>query len=165
MSVHQDMEKMRHRKSKTLTERTRGFRSEELLFQPWFLPQRVAFAIRSLAPINYHLKMRHMFDDYGCMICGKDHDYGSIGMCLPCFTKVRKRLERSVRIRQRPKSEQRFYQHLFRQGKLAAALLRNFSAGKRGASRRRHAGGILPMNPVDEALSPCAQRVLDSLVQ
>lgn len=164
MNVHQGTQRRSRRKSKTASERTCGFSSEELLFQPWFLPQRVAFAIRSLAPINYHLKMRHMFDDYGCMICGKDHDYGSIGMCLPCFTKMRKRLERSVRIRQRPEAEQRFRQELFRQGKLAAKLLRNFSPEKHGASRRRHIGGILPMNPVDEALGPHSQRILDSLV-
>jgi hypothetical protein len=103
------------------------FTSAELVLQPWFLPQRVAFAIRALAPPDYHLKMRHFFNDYGCMICKKDHDYGSNGMCTGCCMQVRKRLARSVRMRLKPKAERRFDLGLIRQAKLAEKLLKPFS--------------------------------------
>lgn len=142
----------------TLT-KSPSFSPDELMFQPWFLPKRVAFAIRALAPPDYHLKMRHFFDDYGCMICKKDHDYGSNGMCRPCCMSARKKLARSVRIRLKPKSQRRFALSLIRQANLAKKLLRRFSPENSGTTTASSFYRLRPINPVDEALGPHSQRV------
>jgi hypothetical protein len=131
----------------------------ELLFQPWFLPKRVAFAIRGLIPRDYYLKMRYLFDDYGCMICKKDYNYGSNGMCFNCCRQVRKKLMRSVRLRAKPKSERHFDLGLIRQEKLARKILRNCLTDSVASRQRNRIGGIRPANPVDEALSPQSQRI------
>ena len=133
------------------------FSSDELLLQPWFLPGKIAFAIRSLAPPDYHLKMRYFFDDYGCMVCRRDHDYGSNGMCHNCMTKIRKKLTRSVRLRLKRPEQRRFDLGLVRQAKLANKLLKSF-AEKPNASQRSRIRVLRPMNPVDEALGPDSLR-------
>jgi len=149
------------RKADMALSRPPRFSPDELVMQPWFLPHRVAFAIRSLSPPDYRHKMRHFFDDYGCMICKQDHDYGSNGMCRRCCMAVRKRLARSVRMHSRHKSKRRFDLGLIRQAKLAQKLLRAFPNADRGPtySLNRGLDGFRPMNPIDEALGPHSLRV------
>ena len=57
---------------------------DTVIFQPWFLPQRIGFAIHSLVPPFFWNKTRYFFDDYGCMICGTGT--GS------CYGRIRKKL-------------------------------------------------------------------------
>lgn len=144
-------------KSGKTAKKSRHFSSDELVLQPWFLPQRAAFAIRGLAPPDYRHKMHHFFDDYGCMICKKDHSYGSNGMCVTCYMNVLKKLARSVRVRSKPKSQRRFDLGLIRESKLAKKLLRNFSLGNHGPTPRHGPNRFRAINPVDEALGPYSQ--------
>ncbi len=62
----------------------------DVFLQPWFLPQQTAFAIRNLLPAEHRHKMRHYFDDYGCLKCGKTAvRYGSNAMCKICVQQVK----------------------------------------------------------------------------
>src|SRR5579872_1233871 len=72
---------------------------DDVLFQPWFLPKRTAYAIRSLLPTNFWRKMRHYFDDYGCLICESRTGYHSNGLCQRCHNKIQARLTRSIKRR------------------------------------------------------------------
>jgi len=125
--------------------------AEKVLFQPWFLPQRVTFAIHSLVPPDFWNKMRNFFDDYGCMICEKDFDYHSNGMCKSCFDKTRKKLLMSVKRRLGRERHKRLDLELFRQEKLAKRLLKPF-ASSAGPRQRRSADIHRTANPVYEAL-------------
>jgi hypothetical protein len=101
---------------------------EEVLLQPWFLPQRIAVAIHSLVPTDFWNKMRHFFDDYGCIVCEKEFDYHSNGMCKRCYDRTRKKLFLSVRRHAGRGKKLRLDLELFRQEKLAKKLLARFSA-------------------------------------
>jgi len=62
----------------------------DIFLQPWFLPLHTAVAVRKLLPAEHHHKMRHYFDDYGCLKCGKTNvRYGSNAMCKPCAQRVK----------------------------------------------------------------------------
>jgi hypothetical protein len=126
--------------------------AEKVLLQPWFLPQRVTYALHGMLPPAFWKKMRNFFDDYGCMICGTDTGYHSNGMCLRCHNKVRKRLIQSVKRHLGRDSKQRLDLELLRQGKLAKKLLKGFSHQAPSGRRRI---GISRNNPVYEAL--CAR--------
>jgi hypothetical protein len=72
--------------------------SDRAMLQPWFLPRHVSVAIRRLLPDESTRKMRHFFDDYGCLRCDrKDIPYGSNGMCYKCFDMVRRKLKWSMK--------------------------------------------------------------------
>ena len=67
------------------------------MFQPWFLPFRIARAISSLLPADYRKRMRDCFDDYGCMRCGRlEVPYQSNGMCSRCVENVTRRIKNSA---------------------------------------------------------------------
>jgi hypothetical protein len=126
---------------------------EKVLFQPWFLPKRVTFAIHSLVPPAFWTKMRNFFDDYGCIICGKETGYHSNGMCKNCFDKTRKKLAQSVKRHLGPARRRRIDLELFRQQKLAKKLLGRFCDSNQASKRRRRIGVPTPANPVYEALT------------
>jgi len=121
-------------------------------FQPWFLPQRIAFAIHGLVPVHFQKKMRYFFEDYGCMICGTESRYHSNGMCRLCYARTLKRIQLSVRRRSRANPRQRLDLLLFRQEKLARRLLKDFPQKRFVHPKARR---IEPerCNPVYEALS------------
>jgi hypothetical protein len=125
---------------------------ETVLFQPWFVPQHIAYAIHGLVPPLFWRKMRYFFDDYGCLICGVESGYHSNGMCGVCYPRIRKKMMLSVKRRSRSNPRQRLDLVLFRQEKLAGKLLGRFSRGRR---RGRGARRTEPerCNPVYEALS------------
>src|SRR6185312_16186785 len=72
---------------------------DEVLLQPWFLPKQTAYKIRSLLPPNFWAKMRHYFDDYGCLICESRTHYRSNGLCKRCRNRVQTRLAFSIKRR------------------------------------------------------------------
>ncbi len=73
---------------------------DNVFMQPWFLPRKLALAIRDLLPPEHRHKMRYYFEDYGCLICGKkDVPYGSNAMCRSCATGVKYRLFFAMRRR------------------------------------------------------------------
>jgi hypothetical protein len=126
---------------------------ESVLFQPWFLPKQVAFAIHELVPADFWNKMRHFFDDYGCMICGREKGYYSNGMCHKCNRVIRSKLLLSVKRHYAKQPRRRLDLELFRQEKLAKRLLGRFAARHRKPSRRRRSEMVLPHNPIYEALA------------
>lgn len=142
------------RKAKIIAKKPHRLTSDELLFQPWFLSKRVQLAIRSLLPHSYQGRMRNMFDDYGCMVCGSDEHHFSNGMCNRCSAKVRRRLVSSARRRLKSSLEQRVNLDLIRQERLAKKLLGRFSPKHRVACQRRRPDVVRLPNPIDEALGP-----------
>jgi hypothetical protein len=126
--------------------------AETVLLQPWFLPQRVAFAMHSLVPVAFWRKMRNVFDDYGCLICGAEANYHSNGMCTACYRRTRKKVLRSARRHATQSNDARLDLELFRQQNLARKLLSRFvlDDAERPKSKRI---GIVQHNPVYEALA------------
>jgi hypothetical protein len=131
--------------------------SNEVLLQPWFLPQRVQQAIRSLVPSNYWHTMRDFFDDYGCMVCGADQGYKANGMCHRCYERIKDKVRASARRRLKSTQEQRIDLDLLRKAKIARKLLARFSAKNRATSERRRIDTARSGNPVDEALGPTSE--------
>jgi hypothetical protein len=125
---------------------------ETVLFQPWFLPQHIAFTIHGLVPKHFWNKMRYFFDDYGCMICGTDLRYHSNGMCRICYVRIRKKIMLSVKRRSRSDPHDRLDLVLFRQTKLARKLLAGFSHGRKRHPKARRTEPARS-NPIYEALS------------
>lgn len=132
---------------------------DKVLLQPWFLPSRIAVRIHELVPLVFYKKMRYFFDDYGCMVCGKDREYHSNGMCVDCHHRVIRRLARSVKRRSRFRPYRRLDHELLRQEKLARKLLSRFSVRKSPITRRRP-HELWTHNPVYEALCPRMERSL-----
>lgn len=96
--------------------------TEELLLQPWFLPKPIARKMRSLLPPDFRKRLRDMFEDYGCLRCGrKDIPYQSNGMCRMCMLKVFHRIKMSANRRLK--------------GRLAASYGNDFIAKERGARK------------------------------
>ena len=126
--------------------------AEGVLLQPWFLPKRVADAIHRLVPIDYWNKMRRVFDDYGCILCGTESNYHSSGMCASCYTKTRKKVLFSARRHAARGQKLRLDLELFRQEKLAKKLLCSFAV-ESATSRKNPRLRIVQNNPVYEALA------------
>lgn len=125
---------------------------DKILLQPWFLPQRIAFAIHALVPPDYWYKMRYFFDDYGCLICGRESNYHSNGMCKSCYDKVRKKLIASLKRRWGSRPNRRLDLVLLRQEKLAKKLLKRFARPQPLGPRRYNLTIPPRSNPVYEAL-------------
>jgi hypothetical protein len=126
---------------------------DAVLLQPWFLPKKIADAIRGMIPESFHRKMRFYFEDYGCMLCGRESLHHSNGMCHPCYQKVLSRMKKSIKRRIREESGQRLDLVLFRQQKLAKKLLKGFAPGNTVPSGRLTLQIYRPVNPVYEAFS------------
>lgn len=72
----------------------------ELALQPWFLPNEISTAIRSLIPFMHIRKMRFYFEDYGCIRCRRRNvPYGNNGFCHKCSQLVVYRTLRSLKTR------------------------------------------------------------------
>jgi len=123
---------------------------DDVLLQPWFLPKRIADAIRGMVPAGFFNKMRYFFDDYGCMICGQESAYHSNGMCLHCYQKVLRRIKKSAGRRARGKRDKRLDLVIFRQQKLARSLLRGLIPEKKVPGEKLTLQMFRPSNPVYE---------------
>jgi hypothetical protein len=126
--------------------------ADDVILQPWFLPQRVAFAIQSLVPRDFWRKMRNVFDDYGCIVCGTESNYHSNGMCALCFNRTRRKIRLSARRHAVRGRKPRLDLELFRQERLARKLLARFAAASSTAPKKRRLQ-VIPHNPVYEALA------------
>ena len=124
----------------------------EVLLQPWFLPQKAAFAILGLVPIDFRKKMGYYFEDYGCMICKVESGHHSNGMCVRCCQLVRQRLAHSVARRSESGRRPRLDLAMFRQERIAKKLLTKFSE-RAHTPRRRSAELPAKYNPVYAALA------------
>ncbi len=130
---------------------------DEVLLQPWFLPRRTADGIRGIVTANFHRKMHYYFDDYGCMLCGKESEYGSNGMCRDCYKRVLFRLKHSVMRRRERKPSMRLDLILFRQQKLAKTLLQGLAPVQKVPRERLTLKTYRTLNPVYEAFHAHAQ--------
>jgi hypothetical protein len=124
----------------------------EVLLQPWFLPQKAAFAILGLVPIDFRKKMGYYFEDYGCIICKVESGHHSNGMCVRCCQLVRERLAHSVARRSESGRRPRLDLAMFRQERIAKKLLTKFSE-RAHTPRRRSAELPAKYNPVYAALA------------
>lgn len=140
------------------------FTSNELVFQPWFLPRHSRFAINSLIPPGYRNKMHAYFQDYGCMVCGvMDAAYCANGMCIQCHQTVVRRLKRSVKRRMTGEPDDRADLFMLRRAKLAKRLLGRFSRKWRARRFRNRPDLPLSSNPIDEALGFLSPVIQDNL--
>src|SRR5271170_2629928 len=83
------------RRRRKMTTASYAALAEGVLLQPWFLPQRTTLAIHRLVPVDFWKKMRNVFDDYGCIVCGTESNYHSNGMCRSCYRRTREKDEDS----------------------------------------------------------------------
>lgn len=80
--------------------RAEGDPREFAMLQPWFLPFEVAYAVKRLIPREYLSRMRWMFEDCGCILCGrKSVTYGGNGFCRNCRWGLLKRMIASMKKR------------------------------------------------------------------
>jgi hypothetical protein len=126
--------------------------AQKVLLQPWFLPKRVACAIHALVPPDFYNKMRYCFDDYGCIVCEKESNYFSNGMCKPCFDRTKRKLVQSVKRRLKSNPAGRLDIALFRQERLAKKLLGRFAGSHRRPSRKSRIDISPETNPIYELL-------------
>jgi hypothetical protein len=74
--------------------------NEEIFLQPWFIPRHIYLEIRKLLPNIHLMKMRHYFEDYGCLKCGDRRViYGANGLCERCTVLIRGRVVRALKRR------------------------------------------------------------------
>lgn len=137
----------------TTSKSTPSSPADDVLLQPWFLPKRIADAIRGIVSPAYHARLRYYFEDYGCMICKCETIYHSNGMCAPCFKKVLNRLKKSVRRRFKSESQPRLDLVIFRQQKLAKSLLKDFVPENKAPAQRLTLQVYRRTNPVYAAFS------------
>jgi hypothetical protein len=100
---------------------------DEVFMQPWVVPKPIYLAIRRLLPNIHLMKMRHYFDDYGCLRCSNtDALYGASGLCHSCNVIVRSRILAGLKKRLKKahvKWEETVSEHFFDQMNLAQLIL------------------------------------------
>jgi hypothetical protein len=108
-------------------EQTLAILHDEVFMQPWFVPKPIYMAIRRLLPNIHLMKLRHYFDDHGCIRCGKtDAIYGASGFCYSCNVIVRSRILMSLKKRLKKahvKWKETASDHFFDQMNLAQLIL------------------------------------------
>ncbi len=124
---------------------------DELLLQPWFLTRRVQRAVNALIPPNYRQRMRDFFEDYGCMICGRNQGYFANGMCVVCNGRIRRKFFASAARRLPTILQKRVDLGLLRKATLAKRLLEDFLRESSTGPKRPSALARL-QNPVDLVL-------------
>jgi hypothetical protein len=128
---------------------TKRLSKEELMFQPWFLPARVALLIRWLVPPDYRQRMHDYFNDYGCMRCGKfDGEYRSNGMCHPCMSTVFSRLESCAWRRTNGVLSKRYGEQFVKKAQEASKLLQGLRPPKARVSPKGRMKSVQLNSPV-----------------
>ncbi len=96
----QSQRKVTRRPSTKSHARADGDPRELAMLQPWFLPLEIAYAVKQLIPREYLSRMRWMFEDFGCILCGtKSVRYGGNGFCRDCRWGLLKRMIASMKKR------------------------------------------------------------------
>ena len=100
---------------------------DEVFMQPWFVPKSIYLAIRRLLPNIHLMKMRHYFDDYGCLRCSNTNTiYGASGFCHSCNIIVRSRIMASLKkrlMKAHVRWKETMSEHSFDQMNLAQLIL------------------------------------------
>lgn len=102
-TIHGDRQPMTSALSRTNPEENQmRISSDDLLMQPWFLPNGIAAKIAKLIPPGYRGKLHRCFRDFGCFRCDrKKVPYGSIGFCERCRTRIGERMRQSLKRHQK----------------------------------------------------------------
>jgi|ERR1700693_1507361 len=67
--------------------------ADSSILEPFFQSKRRSYEIRRQQDVVQQRKFRAYFDDWSCMVCGKeDAGYGSHGMCKTCYGRVDQRM-------------------------------------------------------------------------
>ncbi len=123
----QPQRKITRRTSTKSRSRAEGDPRELAMLQPWFLSSEIAYAVKRLIPRAYMSRMLWMFEDYGCILCGrKSVTYGGNGFCRICHWGLLKRMTASMK--KRFGSPEKFLRpkpkvHVIDSGALARKLL------------------------------------------
>jgi hypothetical protein len=126
-------------------------KDDETILLPWFLTKRATFAIRANVPKHYQTRMRHYFDDYGCLRCGiRRGQHCGNGLCHRCSSLVLTRLKRSYERRARPKRS-RYAKDLLSKAHEAKALLKDLLHWRGPAPIRSRIKTSSSQNPALEA--------------
>lgn len=72
---------------------------DSLVFEPWFLPHKITYAIRALLPPEHRLKLRDYFAEWGCMRCESRERHWSSGLCERCYCILHSRIRVCLRRR------------------------------------------------------------------
>ena len=111
---------------------------DELLLQPWFLPGRIAKAIRSLLPADFRRRLHDVFDDYGCIRCGRTTvPYQSHGMCKRCSNSLTHMINTAASLRSKERLSRRYGKDFVANERSAKRLLRGFASKTSQRPRRR----------------------------
>ena len=122
--------------------RAEGDPRELAMLQPWFLSSEIAFAVKRLIPRAYMSRMLWMFEDYGCILCGrKSVTYGGNGFCRNCRWELLKRMIASMK--KRFGSPEKFLRpkpkvHIIDSGALARELLADLVSARSSKIGRAH---------------------------
>lgn len=108
--------------------RPKKINTGDLLLEPWFLPKRIAQAIRGLLPPDYRRRLHDAFDDYGCLRCGRTRiPYGSHGMCEKCAIAIYHMLYTAANRRSKQRVMRRYGKDFVLNERTAKKLLREFA--------------------------------------
>lgn len=72
---------------------------DSIVFEPWFVPHKITYAIRALLPPEHRLKLQDYFAEWGCMRCGNRERHWSSGFCEKCYSTIHSRLRVCLRRR------------------------------------------------------------------
>ena len=135
------------------TKRRDKIKDDESLLLPWFLTKRATIAIRSNVPKHYQIRMRHYFDDYGCLRCSTHRgQHKSNGLCNRCTGLILARLKRGYERRERPRLSH-YAKDLLNKAHDAEALLKDLLHGKGPASLSSRIKTSSSQNPALEVFS------------
>ena len=125
---------------KAFAEHFGRYKDADIVLQPWFLPNSISQAIRTLIPVIHVRKMRFYFDDYGCIRCKRKNTlYGNNGFCDRCLRVVTYRAIQSLKKRLRDNGSRVLEGHVFVDGLSKAQALVKEAAknAKVGPPQRR----------------------------
>jgi hypothetical protein len=126
---------MRKNARRSLPER---ITTDDLLLQPWFLPLRIARAMRSLLPPDFRKRLHDAFDDYGCLRCGRTNvPYRSHGMCDKCIMTIAHKVYTAASRRSKERMARRYGKEFVSNERHAKRLLRGLASQAKQSPKRR----------------------------
>ena|ERR1700675_1144840 len=151
MSIHRSNSKDASSRTRRPAKQSKRLDTEDLMFQPWFLPSRTAIKIRWLIPPDYRKRMHDYFDDFGCMRCSRSEGpYQSNGMCKRCAITIWTRLRQSAHRRLKGRPTYRYGRKFVEEARKARKLLHEFVRADRAPRGINRSEVARSNNPVRE---------------
>lgn len=111
--------------------------TDSLIFEPWFLPHKITYAIRALLPPEHRLKMRDYFAEWGCLRCESRERHWSLGLCEKCYCTLHSRIRVCLRRRAAAFVPDKIGRKHVEDLRTARKLLKGFPARMYAKSRSR----------------------------